>query len=108
MRRFPDSSGRNSTAIATGADATHTSFGCEDDRDLTWFGEAFLKESLPHSSSLEDAFHRASVLIAQREDAGHEVHSNPQLYVGELMKRKLAELEAVRPAPDRHSFTVQR
>ena len=96
------------TAIVTAADADHTSFGCEDDRDLTWFGEAFLKESLPGSASLEEAFHRASALIAQREDAGHEVHSNPQLYVGELMKRKLAELEAVRPAPDRHSFTVQR
>jgi hypothetical protein len=96
------------TAIVTAADADHTSFGCEDDRDLTWFGEAFLKESLPGSASLEEAFHRASALIAQREDTGHQVHSNPQLYIGELMKRKLAELEAVRPPPGRHSFTVKR
>jgi hypothetical protein len=96
------------TAIVTAADADHTSFGCEEDRDLTWFGEAFLKESLPGSASLEEAFHRASALIAQREDTGHQVHSNPQLYIGELMKRKLAELEAVRPPPGRHSFTVKR
>ena len=95
---FLDELKSDTTAIVTAADAEHTSFGCEEDRDLTWFGEAFLKDSLPGSASLEDAFQRAARLIAQREDAGHEIHSNPQLYVGELMKKKLAELEAVRPA----------
>jgi hypothetical protein len=105
---FLDELKSDSTAVVTAADADHTSFGCEEDRDLTWFGEAFLKEALPGSASLEDAFHRASALISQREDAGHQLHSNPQMYVGELMKRKLVELDALRPAPDRHSFTVQR
>jgi hypothetical protein len=36
------------------------------------------------------------------------VHSNPQLYVGELMQRKLAELPPVKPTRDSHAYTVQR
>jgi len=98
----------DTTAIVTAADATHTSFGCEDDRDLTWFGEAFLKDSLPSSSSLEEAFHKAAALVARREDAEHQAHSNPQLYVGPLMRRRLAELPLGRPDHDQRSFTVER
>jgi Peptidase C13 family len=105
---FVDELKGETTAIVTAADADHTSFGCEEDRDLTWFGEAFLKDALPNSTTLEDAFRKASALIAQREDADHQSHSNPQLYVGAAMKRKLAALEAARPAQDRHSFTVRR
>ena len=105
---FLDELKSDTTAIITAADATHTSFGCEDDRDLTWFGEAFLKDSLASSSSLEEAFHKAAALLARREDAEHEVHSNPQLYVGPLMRRKLAELPVGRPGHDQRSFTVER
>ena len=57
---FLDELKNDTTAIVTAADATHTSFGCEEDRDLTWFGEAFLKDALPKSASLEEAFHKAS------------------------------------------------
>ncbi len=35
------------TLVITAADAEHTSFGCADDRDLTYFGEAFLRDALP-------------------------------------------------------------
>ena len=80
---FLDELKGDTTAIVTAADAEHTSFGCEEDRDLTWFGEAFLKDSLPGAASFEDAFRKAPALIAQREDAEHQIHSNPQLYVGE-------------------------
>jgi hypothetical protein len=105
---FLDELKSDTTAIITAADAEHTSFGCEEDRDLTWFGEAFLKDALPGSATLQDAFKKASALILKREDEGHQIHSNPQLYVGELMKRKLATVEAGRPAQERRSFTVQR
>jgi hypothetical protein len=98
----------DTTAIITAADATHTSFGCDDDRDLTWFGEAFLKDSLTSSGSLEEAFHKAAALVARREDAEHQGHSNPQLYVGPLMRRKLAALPPGRPDHDQGSFTVER
>src|SRR5204863_39798 len=48
---FLDELKSDTTAIITAADATHTSFGCEDNRELTWFGEAFLKDSLARSLS---------------------------------------------------------
>ena len=105
---FVDALKSDTTAIVTASDAAHDSFGCEDDRELTWFGEAFLKDSLPGSASLEDAFHKAAGLIAQREDAEHQIHSNPQLYVGELMQGKLAELPPARPARDSRAYTVGR
>jgi hypothetical protein len=105
---FIDALKTDTTAIITASDAAHDSFGCEDDRELTWFGEAFLKDSLPGSASLADAFHKAAGLIAQRENADHQVHSNPQLYMGALMQRKLAELPPAKPAHDSRAYTVRR
>jgi hypothetical protein len=83
----------DSTLIATASDAKHTSFGCADDRDLTYFGEAFLKDSLPTTASLEAAFKKAADLIQHREGAEHLEHSNPQLYVGPTIRQKLMLLE---------------
>jgi hypothetical protein len=105
---FMDGLKSDTTAVITASDAAHTSFGCEDDRDLTWFGEAFLKDSLPRSTSLEEAFHRAAALVARREDAEHEAHSNPEMYVGPLMRRKLAELHLSPPEHEPGSVTVLR
>ncbi len=81
------------TLIATASDAGHTSFGCADDRDLTYFGEAFLKDSVPTTPSLEAAFKKASELIQHREGAEHLEHSNPQLYIGPTIRQKLMLLE---------------
>jgi hypothetical protein len=105
---FLDELKSDTTAIVTAADAAHSSFGCEEDRDLTWFGEAFLKEALPGSPSLEAAFSEAAALIARREDAEHQTHSNPQLYVGPLMQRKLAELPGKKADVGRRAYTVSR
>jgi hypothetical protein len=104
---FLDALKSDSAAIITASDAAHESFGCEADRELTWFGEAFLKDALPVSGSLADAFHKAAGLIAQREEADHQVHSNPQLFIGELMQRKLAELPPAKPH-DSHAYSVRR
>lgn len=81
------------TLIATASDGGHTSFGCADDRDLTYFGEAFLKNSVPTTTSLEAAFKKAVELIQRREGAEHLEHSNPQLYIGPAMRQKLLLLE---------------
>ena len=105
---FIDALKDDATAVVTAADAAHSSFGCQEDRELTWFGEAFLKDALPASDSLEEAFARAARLIAQREDSEHQVHSNPQLVVGTLMRRKLKELEASRPAGEHAAVVVRR
>jgi hypothetical protein len=104
---FIDELKSETTAIVTAADAAHSSFGCEEDRELTWFGEAFLKDSLPGAPTLEEAFRKAAGLIARREDTEHEAHSNPQLYMGALIRRKLGELK-VEKADGSAGYTVQR
>ena len=89
---FIDALKSDTTLVITAADADHTSFGCADDRDLTYFGEAFLKDALPKAASLEEAFVAARDDIAQREKAEKLTPSNPQMFVGEAMARKLMEL----------------
>jgi peptidase C13-like protein len=103
---FIDALKSDTTAIVTASDADHSSFGCQWDRDLTWFGEAFLRDSLPNAASLEDAFAKAAKLIAQREASEHQVHSNPQLYVGRLMHEKLREVDSPHAAPGHGSVTA--
>jgi len=80
------------TLIITASDAEHTSFGCADDRDLTYFGEAFLRDALPTAPSLEAAFVKARSLIDEREDAEHLSHSNPQIDIGPAIRKKLETL----------------
>ena len=38
------------TMVITAAAPDRTSFGCSDDRDLTYFGEAFFRDSLPQAA----------------------------------------------------------
>jgi hypothetical protein len=83
----------DATLVATASDAEHTSFGCADDRDLTYFGEAFLKDSVPTTASLEAAFKKAADLIQHRETTEHLDHSNPQLFMGPAIRQKLGLVE---------------
>jgi hypothetical protein len=94
------------TLVITAADADHSSFGCDDDRDLTYFGEAFLKDSLPTSRTLEEAFRKAAALIAQREASEHKTRSNPQMWVGAPMRAKLLEVEGGAAHPRGNVTTV--
>ena len=80
----------DTTLVITAADADHTSFGCADDRDLTYFGEAFLRDALPKAPSLEAAFRAARDDIARRENAEKLTPSHPQIFVGEAIREKLA------------------
>jgi hypothetical protein len=105
---FVDALKNDTTAVITAADAGHSSFGCDDERELTWFGEAFLKDALPGSTSLDAAFRKAAGLIQRREDDEHQIHSNPQLFVGPLMQKKLDELPAGNTDPNGSAYTVRR
>jgi hypothetical protein len=84
----------DSTLVMTAADARHSSFGCDDSRDLTWFGEALLKDALPHACSLPAAYDDMARIIRQRENDQGEVHSNPKLFVGPKVQSKLLQLDA--------------
>src|SRR5438477_3622660 len=57
----------DSTLIITAARYDRTSFGCADENEFTYFGRAYFKESLPHASSFQDAFHKAEVLVTEWE-----------------------------------------
>ncbi|HEU4623609.1 MAG TPA: C13 family peptidase [Steroidobacteraceae bacterium] len=78
-----------STLVITAADADHASFGCADDRELTYFGEAFLRDALPGAPTLEAAFAKARDLIAKREKQEHLTPSHPQIFVGDAIRQKL-------------------
>ena len=84
----------DTTLVMTAADAHHSSFGCDDTRDLTWFGEALLKDALPHACSLTAAYDDMSDIIVKRENVEQEVHSNPKLFVGPQMQTRLPQLDA--------------
>jgi hypothetical protein len=68
-----------------------TRLGCSDDRDLTYFGEAFYRDALPKAQNLQDAFEQAKEAIASREAQEHQKASDPQAYFGSDLQRVLAE-----------------
>ncbi|MDB6103763.1 MAG: hypothetical protein JWO52_3762 [Gammaproteobacteria bacterium] len=103
---FLDALKADGTLVITAADADHSSFGCDDDRDLTYFGEAFLKDSIPTTRTLEEAFRKAAALIEQRETREHKIRSNPQISVGARMHDKLTGVEGGAGHPPGHVTTV--
>ena len=85
------------TIIITASAADRTSFGCSNDRDLTYFGEAFYRDALPAAHSLRDAFDTAKAAIALRERREHVEASNPQAYFGARIEAKLAAMHTAEP-----------
>ena len=79
---FIDSLKNPDTIVITAAAADKTSFGCSDDRDLTYFGEAFYRDALPNAKTLQAAFEQAKAAIAVREKQEHETPSDPQAFFG--------------------------
>jgi hypothetical protein len=80
------------TIVITAASPDRTSFGCSDDRDLTYFGEAFFRDSLPRAASLRDAFDTATGLVSEREAKEGFEASNPQAFFGENIEPRLASM----------------
>ncbi len=93
---FIDSLKNPQTIIIAASAADRTSFGCSNDRDLTYFGEAFYRDALPGAHSLREAFDKAKGAIAARERREHIEASKPQAYFGAELEAKLASM-SVRP-----------
>ena len=81
------------TIVITAAAADRTSFGCSNDSDLTYFGEAFYRDALPEARSLRDAFDKAKSAIAARERREHADPSKPQAFFGAELEAKLAAMK---------------
>ncbi len=82
------------TIVMTAADAKSTSFGCAPERDWTYFGDAFFRQSLHPGMDFESAFDHARVLIQGWELMDHVKPSNPQGHFGTALVGKLAPLFA--------------
>lgn len=79
----------DNTIVIAAAAADRTSFGCSDDRDLTYFGEAFYRDALPSAPDLKTAFEKAAAEIAARERAEKITASNPQAHFGRALVEHL-------------------
>jgi hypothetical protein len=82
------------TLIITAASRNRTSFGCSNENDFTYFGDAYFNQALRHGSSFIGAFDEARRIIAAREREEELTPSQPQIYVGAAMKPALERLQA--------------
>lgn len=78
--------------IATASRADRNSFGCTDDRELTYFGEALFRDALPKAGTLREALWIARDLVSAKEETEGLEPSEPQIYVGGDMYSKLEQL----------------
>lgn len=79
------------TMVITAASSDRVSFGCADETDLTYFGRAFLKDSLSRNANFHHAFIRAKGLVTKWEQREGYSSSEPQIYVGEAIEQKLKQ-----------------
>jgi hypothetical protein len=89
---FIDALSDPQTIVIAAAAPDRTSFGCSNDRDLTYFGEAFYRDALPTAHSLREAFETAKAAIAVREAQEGVTPSKPQAYFGAKIQAKLASM----------------
>jgi hypothetical protein len=73
------------TLVIAAARADRSSFGCEDRRQWTYFGDAYFNRALRRETSFRRAFERAKQLIATWEAEGHLLPSLPQIAGGEAL-----------------------
>jgi hypothetical protein len=77
------------SVVLTAADENSASFGCSNERDWTYFGDAFFNQNLGAGVSLEEAFENAKVRISQWEARDEAPPSNPQGFFGSSLSKKL-------------------
>ena len=82
----------SSTIVITAADDKSTSFGCSNEREWTYFGDAFFSRNLRPDVSIEEAFREAKVTIGQWEAAEGLTPSNPQGHFGPALMAKLTRV----------------
>ncbi|MEZ5543207.1 MAG: C13 family peptidase [Pseudomonadota bacterium] len=80
------------TVVVTASAADKTSFGCGNKSDFTYFGKALFEEQLRHNFNFLDAFRQAIQSIQRREREERIKPSDPQLFIGDVIKTKLGRL----------------
>lgn len=84
------------TMIITASAADKPSFGCTDDADLTYFGRAFLEQSLADKThdTWQAVFEHTVQRVGEKETLMGFEPSQPQMYLGAEMAVMLPELES--------------
>ena len=83
------------TIVLTAAAPGRSSFGCQPQRDWTFFGDAYFNNALRGGASLVPAFDQAKALIERWErEQNLTPPSNPQRYVGPAAAEMVRRAEA--------------
>ncbi len=86
----------DNTLILTAARSDRTSFGCSNEREWTFFGDAYFNHALRKERSFIRAYERARVLIESWEKAQGLTASEPQMFVGAAIRDKIDAILAAR------------
>jgi Peptidase C13 family len=89
---IPDLKNDN-TLIMTAASADKTSFGCSNEREWTYFGDALFNHALKDTFSLSQAFIHANTLVKEWESDQNLTPSDPQISIGRSILRVLQNIE---------------
>ncbi|MDO5050190.1 MAG: C13 family peptidase [Moraxella equi] len=91
---FIESLASPTTLIITASAADRASFGCGHNADLSYFGRAFFAEGLRgDKNTFDNAYAHTKKRVGELEALMGFTPSEPQMYVGSLMKTALPELE---------------
>ncbi|HTD05473.1 C13 family peptidase [Undibacterium sp.] len=90
---FIDALKTEDTLVMTAAAADKTSFGCSNEAEFTYFGEAYFDEALQQTDSFIAAFELAKPIISARESRQGFEHSDPRMFVGQRIAGRLQEFQ---------------
>ena len=79
----------DNTLIITAASAEQKSFGCRDDAQFTYFGEAYFKDALSQTNDFIEAFEIARTIVQEREKAEDYEQSQPQIHKPQAIQQQL-------------------
>lgn len=88
------------TLVIAAAREDRVSFGCAEEADFTYFGDAFFQQALQQTDDLEKAFALASDIVAKREKEQHLEASEPQIWAPQPVLqhwRALRQAQAASP-----------
>ncbi|RRV06272.1 peptidase C13 [Pseudomonas sp. v388] len=68
------------TVVITASRADRVSFGCSEEADFTYFGDALFSRALVETDDLQQAFSSAKAYVAQREQEDNFEASEPQIW----------------------------
>jgi hypothetical protein len=86
------------TLVISASSTDRNSFGCTNDADFTYFGKAYFDEALRKTYSFTEAFDMAREAIAERERNANYPGSQPMMFAGDAIRRRLEEFVRLRQA----------